>query len=97
MNYLQVIAEKIKAEVHSSVLPDAPHIDTLFALYAVLLLAKGEKTTAEDVHNAWVAWISQKNADHTSIRPFVELSTDVQQEDEPFAEAIRQAARSLKE
>ena len=95
MNYIQSIAEKIKAAVPAEKLPDAPNIDALFASYAVLLLAKGEAVTAEDVHNAWAAWMSQDNEAHSSIKPFSELSGDIQLEDEPFVHAIRQVAHTL--
>lgn len=95
MNYIQDIAEKIKTAVPTEKLPDAPSVDALFAGYAALLLAKGEAVTAEDVHNAWAAWMSQNDAAHSSIKPFSELSSEVQLEDEPFVEAIRQVARSL--
>lgn len=95
MNYIQNIAEKIKAAVPAEKLPDAPNIDALFAGYAVLLLAKGDAVTAEDVHNAWAAWMSQNDNAHSSIKPFSELSSEVQLEDEPYVAAIRQTAQSL--
>lgn len=95
MNYIQELADKIKSEVPSALLPDEPNLDTLFAIYAVLLLAKGNETTLEDVHNCWSAWKSQKDASHNSIKPFVELSNKIQEQDRPFVEAIHAVARSL--
>lgn len=41
--------------------------------------------------------MSQTDPEHQSIKPFEELSEDVQAQDEPFAEAIREAAEDLKQ
>lgn len=95
MNYIQRLADDIRAEVPADLIPDAPDVELLFYSYAVLLLAKGEKVTEEDVHNAWAAWMTQRDPAHDSIKPFSDLSETVQQEDKPFTEAIRQVARTL--
>ena len=93
MNYLDEIGVKIRAHVPPGDLPDE---DTagLFRLYAVLLLAKGESVTAADVHNAWSAWVADRDADHESLAPFAELPAGKVAEDEPFVQAIRLVARS---
>lgn len=67
--------------------------DELLDLYALLLLVRGEATTTEDVHDAWSLWQSRTDPQHRSVRPFAELSAEVQAMDEPYAEAIREAAR----
>ena len=59
----------------------------------VLLLAKGEEVTREDVHNAWVAWMLDKGEAHESMVPFAELSAETQAEDSPFMAAVRAVAR----
>lgn len=64
----------------------------LFLMYAVLLLAKGEEVTREDVHNAWVAWMVGKGAEHESLVPYGNLPADTQAEDSPFVLAIRSVA-----
>jgi hypothetical protein len=94
MSYLTELAEAIREEVDLDALP-TDDTTSLFRIYAVLALAKGSEVTAEDVHNAWVAWMSEKDEDHPSIRPFRELSADVQMQDEPFADAIRSALAKL--
>lgn len=96
MNYLQSIAQQVKAEVPSELLPDAEHLDDLFLLYALLVLEKGELTTAADVHNSWAAWMTQQDDTHDSIRPFEELAQDIQKQDEPYVDAIIKIAESLK-
>jgi hypothetical protein len=95
VSYLDEVADYLRNAVPADALPDE---DTtgLFLLYAVLLLAKGDAVTREDVHNAWVAWMSSRGEDHESMVPFSELSSDTQAEDSPFVGAIRNVARKLK-
>ena len=89
------IAQRIKREVPPDLLPEGD-TDPLFRMYAVLALALGEKVGAANVHDAWSAWMSQSDAGHESIQPFDKLPEDVQSQDEPFAEAIRRVAASLR-
>lgn len=65
----------------------------LLDLYALLLFVRGEAATTEDVHDAWSLWQSRTDPQHRSVRPFAELSDEVQAMDESYAEAIREAAR----
>src|SRR3954470_1165615 len=94
MSYLDDLAATIRGYAPASGLPPAD-LDSLFRLYAVLALAKGEAVTAEDVHNAWAAWMQQDDADHESLRPFDELDTSTQAADDPYVDAIRAAVREL--
>lgn len=91
MNYIDRMAAEVRARVPPDQLPDG---DTapLFRLYAVLALAKGQATTAEDVHNAWSAWMAGTDPEHESIVPFAALSSDVRREDEAFVRAIHAAS-----
>lgn len=91
LNYLDDLAVQIRDSVPKSDLPDEETSD-LFRIYAVLLLAKGQKVTAEDVHNAWVAWMTARESTHESLRPFRELSAAVASDDEPYLAAIRSVA-----
>jgi hypothetical protein len=91
-NYLDELAIAIYHEISPEALPDKD-TSLLFRLYAVLARAKGEAVTREDVHDAWVVWMLQRDPGHRSIRPFKQLDTRTQQEDEPFVEAIRKVAR----
>jgi hypothetical protein len=93
VTYLEEIATAIRDAVPSEVLPDED-TTSLFLTYAVLLLAKGEGVSREDVHNAWVAWTISKGEQHESLVPFSNLSTDTQSEDSPFVVAIRMIART---
>ena len=58
----------------------------------MLLLAR-EEVTREDVHNAWVAWMTGNGENHESMVPFAKLPTDTQAEDSPLVVAIRTVAR----
>lgn len=93
MSYLDTDAELIR-----NCLPTGTGVpedsDYLFILYAVLMRAKGEGTQASDVHDAWSAWMSRREPQHESIRPYDRLSPSVQKEDAPFLAAIHSAARS---
>jgi len=91
MNYLAQIAERIRREIPPNKLPDGD-LDSLFLAYAVLALAKGERITREDVHNAWVAWMTEQGKEHESLRPFSELPSDIKEEDDEFVMAIRRVA-----
>jgi hypothetical protein len=90
LSYLTDLADAIRAEVDPRLLPEGD-TTSLFRIYAVLALAKGDRVTAEDVHNAWVARMSETDAHHPSIKLFNELSADVRRDDEPFVDAIRAA------
>ena len=92
MTYLEPLADQIRRAVPGDVLPD-DDTSGLFLIYAVLLLAKGEGVTGEDVHNAWVAWMTVEGRDHPSMVPFAELPSKTKAEDSPFVIAIRAAAR----
>jgi len=94
MSYLDDVASIIRGHVPADALPSGD-LDALFRLYAVLALAKGDAVTAEDVHNAWSAWMQERDADHDSLRPFDELDGATQAADDPYVGAIRAAAREL--
>jgi hypothetical protein len=91
---LDELASEIEREVPADVLPDGD-TQSLFRLYALLALAKGRAVDAADVHNAWAAWMQDRDPDHRSIKPFRALDPGTQASDEPFVEAIRAVAERL--
>jgi hypothetical protein len=96
MNYLQPTADEVLLAVPPDLIP--PDSNDLFVLYAVLVRSVGVETTAEHVHDAWTAWMAMRGLDHPAMQPFEDLDPTTQQEDEPFAAAIRLvAARRLDE
>lgn len=92
MTYLDALADEIRGAVATDALPDGD-TSSLFRIYAVLLLAKGEEVTREDIHNAWVAWMLDKGEMHKSLVPFSDLDAETQAEDSPYVVAIRTVAQ----
>ncbi len=93
MTYLDAVAADIRNAVPADAQPDEDTTN-LFLSYAVLMLAKGEGVTGEDVHNAWVAWMKARGEVHDSMVPFSELPPETQFEDSPYVRAIRSVAQS---
>ncbi|MEU4574991.1 hypothetical protein ACBI99_30005 [Nonomuraea sp. ATR24] len=91
MTYLDADARLIRSLLPAGAAP--PDDATgLFVLYAVLLRAKGEAVSAEDVHDAWSAWMSTRDPGHPALVPYADLPPATRAADEPYAEAIRAAA-----
>lgn len=88
--YLDDLAARIRSEVPAEYLPDGD-TSLLFRLYALLALAKGAEVTTEDVHNAWAAWMQERNPEHRSLRPFDALDAATREQDQPYVRAIRRA------
>ncbi|MFF9299217.1 hypothetical protein [Streptomyces sp. NPDC014764] len=94
MTYLDPLADLIQSCLPDDAEPPT-NSDDLFRIYAVLLLAKGEQVTDEDVHNAWSAWTQSMDSSHEALVPFRDLDPQTRAFDTPYAEAIRAAARRL--
>ncbi len=94
MNYISDIAERIRREIPSEVLPKGD-TDLLFLMYAVLALTVGENVGSEDVHDTWSAWMVHFDPSHQSIKPYAQLDPETQRADQPFVEAIRRVASQL--
>jgi hypothetical protein len=90
LTYLDDTGALIRAEVPADLVPEDS--DALFRLYAVLLRAKGAAVTADDVHDAWAAWMQSHQPNHTAIQPYDHLDRPTQDEDRPFVQAIRRVA-----
>jgi hypothetical protein len=92
MTYIEEIAEEIGAELGPDRLPAEGDPDRLLRAYAVLARSKGSHVSAEDVHDAWAAWMTEVDPNHPALRPFYELDRETKGEDAPFLEAIRVVA-----
>ncbi|MER5567209.1 DUF7701 domain-containing protein [Streptomyces goshikiensis] len=92
MTYLDPLADLIRACLPPEAEPPEDSA-ALFRLYAVLLKAKGEQVTDEDVHDAWSAWMQSVDSTHPALVPFGELLPETRAFDAPYAQAIRAAAR----
>ena len=92
-NYLERDAELVRKSLPKGTeVPEGS--EDLFRMYAVLMRAKGVETQAEDVHDAWSAWVSGTEPDHESAVPFDNLDAETKAADQPFLIAIRRAART---
>ena len=91
MNYIDEIAQAIRARVEPGYRLPETDIERLFRMYAVLALVKGIGVTAKDVHDAWAAWECDRKPQAPSIVPFVQLPAETQRLDEPFVAAIHAA------
>lgn len=89
--YLDKIAIEIQRTADPNTVPRDADLP-LYRLYAVLLLAKGQDVTAEDVHNAWAAWASEHEPENRNVLPFKELSLRVQRKDQLYVDVIHQLA-----
>lgn len=94
MNYLDLIAAEIQRVADPEATPPDEDL-SLYRQYAVLMLAKGQAVTSEDVHNAWAAWASEHDPRHRHLIPFKELSLSEQRKDEPYVEAIQEVALGM--
>jgi hypothetical protein len=91
--YIDEIADKVRQKVPISDRPvDA---ERLYRMYAVLVRAKGQKTTASDVHDAWSAWMADRNSSHESLIEFDSLSSVVQEQDSVYLDAIHKVAAEI--
>lgn len=92
-DYISALASEICAAVPAEARPAVEDDSPLYRIYAVLALAKGVETTSEDVHNAWVAWMGERDPEHEALRRFDELDASDKAQDEPFVRAIHAVAR----
>lgn len=93
--YLDEIAREIAAALKPGDLPEDDGVERLLRTYAVLARAKGASVTSEDIHDAWAAWMADRDPDHPSVKPFSELDDETKSEDYPFTEAVRSVGARL--
>ncbi|WP_433420929.1 DUF7701 domain-containing protein [Microtetraspora malaysiensis] len=91
VTYLSDDAQLIRGMLADTASPPEDS-DSLFLLYAVLLRAKGTEVSPSDVHDAWSAWMQDRDPDHPALVPFEQLDLGIRAEDSPYVEAIRKAA-----
>jgi hypothetical protein len=92
MDYITERSHRIFQIAHHGGMP-TPGDAALYRMYAVLSFAKGADTTAQDVHDAWSAWIAESYPEHRSLKPFSELSEETKRMDDLYVDAIHAAAK----
>ena len=94
-NYIEEITKKL---VNKLEYENESHFNLLLMnFYALLVLTTGERTTLENVHDAWSAWQELIMPNHRSLMPFNELTPEVKGLDQPYADAIVEVAAELRE
>ena len=88
MNYIDDIAKEIGKEC----VMEGPEYYQLARIYAVLALSKGQDVTRKDVHDAWSAWMADRDPRHKSLIPFYQLSDHVKAMDQSYVDAIHKVA-----
>ena len=83
MNYIDKIKSMLDQEMSMG-----EGYKSLLDHYALLVLTVGESCTQENVHDAWSVWQAGISTEHRSLKPFAELTKEVQELDEPYRVAI---------
>jgi hypothetical protein len=89
--YLDNIAAKIRERIPAERMPTGD-VEALLRIYAVLLRAKGATVTYSDIHDAWAAWMVQRDRSHAALVAYENLPANIQEEDQIFTKALRSAA-----
>lgn len=91
MNYIQEIQKRLNAELKMS----GTEYEGLLETYALLVFVVGENCTNEHIHDAWSIWQNKTQPNHRSLKPFSELTKEVQDLDEPYRLAVVKVAKNL--
>jgi len=92
MNYINKIYDLLDNELK---LKNTPYED-LLETYGLLVLIVGENCTNENIHDAWSIWKNKTDSTHKSLKPFNELTKEVQNLDEPYRLAVVKVSKYLK-
>lgn len=91
MNYIQKIQDLLEQELKMRGTP----YEGLLETYALLVLVVGENCTNEHIHDAWAIWQNKTQPEHRSMKPFSELTKEVQDLDEPYRLAVVKVSADL--
>lgn len=92
MNYIEKVRKMLDDELHMS----NTAYEGLLDLYGLLAITVGESCTNEHIHDAWSFWQNRTQSEHRSLKPFNELTKEVQDLDEEYRQAVIKVANSLK-
>jgi hypothetical protein len=92
--YLDHIAAKIREHIPDERMPSGD-AEELLLIYAVLLRAKGATVTYGDVHDAWSAWMVQRDREHAALLAYEDLPAHIRDADRVFTQAVRTAAQEI--
>jgi len=67
----------------------------LLDLYGLLAMTVGISCTNEHIHDAWSFWQNRAQSEHRSLKPFNQLTKEVQNLDEEYRQAVIKVAKLL--
>lgn len=88
MNYIQKVQDELEKRLKMRGTP----YEGLLETYCLLVLTVGNSCTQEHIHDAWSVWQNKTQPDHHSLKPFNELTKEVQELDEPYRLAVVEVA-----
>lgn len=92
MNYIQ----KVKNLLDDELKIRFTEYEGLLDGYALLVLTVGENCTNKHIHDAWSLWQNKREPEHRSLKPFNELTKEVQDLDKPYHQAVIKVASIIK-
>ncbi len=93
MNYIQ----KVQYELDVELKMEGTEYEGLLETYALLVFTVGVNCTNEHIHDAWAIWQNKTEPDHRSLKPFNELTKEVQDLDEIYRQAVIKVSKFRKE
>ena len=92
MNYIEKVKNLLEVELKMK----GTDYEELLDVYSLLVLTIGEDCTNEHIHDAWSIWQNKTQPEHRSLKPFNELTKEVQDLDEPYRQAVIKVTIKIK-
>jgi len=92
MNYIKTVYDLLEEELKMK----GTSYEDLVEVYGLLVLTVGENCTNEHIHDAWSIWQNKTKSNHHSLKPFNELTKEVQDLDEKYRLVVVKVAKILK-
>lgn len=84
MNYVQKVRDLLEEELKMK----GTDYEDLLDFYGLLVMTVGKDCTQEHIHDAWSFWQNRTMPEHKSLKPFNELTKEVQDLDEKYRLAV---------
>ena len=90
-NYIEEVKDMLESELKMR----GTDYEGLLDVYGLLVLTVGENCTNKHIHDAWSIWQNRTEPTHKSLKPFNELTKEVQDLDELYRQAVIKVAKLL--
>ena len=87
-NYIDKVKELLEKELKMK----GTSYEDLLDVYALLVLTVGTTCNNEHIHDAWSVWQNKTQPKHRSLKPFGELTCEVQNLDGLYRDAVIKVA-----